>query len=148
MNRKLNEENISIHRIQIEGVHLHLTKKLDRMRKQLTGEYLLERKLENFKSKNLQLADSFDHSLCHIIQHTTQLENCINRTLNIIVDLCKILTHMNGVSSPIPETRFAQLHKQPNFFPLLPAEFISLYLDLELEENTNSAVKDLKYGIV
>ena len=136
LNRKLNEENISIHRIQIEGVHLRLTKKLDRMRKRLMGEYLLERKLQNLKYKNPRVADLFEHSLCHIFQHTTQLENCVNRTLNIIVDMCKILTHMNGVSSLIPETRFVQLHKQPNFFPLLPAEFVSLYLDLELKENT------------
>ena len=52
LNRKLNEEIISIHRIQIEEVHLHLMKKLDRMCKRLTGEYLLERKLENLKYKN------------------------------------------------------------------------------------------------
>ena len=136
LNRKLNEENISIHRIQIEGVHLHLTKKLDRMRKQLMGKYLLEKKLENLKYKNPRMADSFDHSLCHLFQHTTQLENCVNRTLNIIVDLCKILAHMNGVSSLIPETCFVQLHKQPNLFPLLPAEFVLLYLDLELKEHT------------
>ena len=100
------------------------------------GEYLLERKLENLKYKNPHMTDLFEHSLCHIFQHTTQLENCVNRTLNIIVDLCKILAHMNGVSSLIPETCFVQLHKQPNFFPLLSAEFVSLYLDLELKENT------------
>ena len=99
------------------------------------GEYLLERKLENLKYKNPHMTDLFEHSLCHIFQHTTQLENCVNRTLNIIVDLCKILAHMNGVSSLIPETCFVQLHKQPNFFPLLSAEFVSLYLDLELKEN-------------
>ena len=33
LNRKINEGNVSIHRIQVEGVHLHLMKKLDRMRK-------------------------------------------------------------------------------------------------------------------
>ena len=33
LNRKINEGNISIHRIQVEGVHLHLTKKLERLRK-------------------------------------------------------------------------------------------------------------------
>ena len=52
LNRKINEDNIDIHRLQVEGVHLCLMKKLDRMRKRLTGEYLLERKLENLKSKN------------------------------------------------------------------------------------------------
>ena len=82
------------------------------------------------------MAESFDYSLCCIFQHTTQLENCVNRTLNVIVDLCKMLAHMNGVGSLIPETRFVQLHKQANFSPLLPAEFISQYLDLDLEENT------------
>ena len=82
------------------------------------------------------MVDSFDHSLCRIYQHTTQLENCVNRTLNVIVDLCKILAHINGSGSLIPETRFVQLHKQANFFPLLPAEFVSQYLNLELEENT------------
>ena len=63
------------------------------------------------------MVDSFDHSLCHIFQNTTQLENCANRTLNLIVDLCKILAHMNGASSLIPETHFVQLHKQANFSP-------------------------------
>ena len=66
----------------------------------------------------------------------TQLENCVNRTLNVIVDLCKILAHMNGAGSLIPETHFVQLHKEANFFPLLPAEFVTQYLDLDLEENT------------
>ena len=42
---------------------------------------------------------------------------------------------MNGVSSLIPETHFVQLHKQANFFPLLPTEFVSQYLDLDLKEN-------------
>ena len=115
LKRKINEENINIHRLQVEGVHLHLTKKLEKMRKRLTGEYLLERKLENLKSKNPCMVDSFDHSLCHIYQHTTQLENCVNRTLNVIVDLCKILAHINGSGSLIPETLFVQLHKQANF---------------------------------
>ena len=82
------------------------------------------------------MVDSFDHSLCHIFQHTTQLENCVNRTLNVIVHLCKILAHINGVSSVILETCFVQLHKQVNFFPLLPTEFVSQYLDLDLEQNT------------
>ena len=136
LNRKTNEVNICIHRLQVEGVHLCQMKKLDRMSKRLTGEYLLERKLENFKSKIPRVVDSFDHSLCHIFKHTTQLENCINRTLNIIVDLCKILAHVNVVGSPIPETHFVQLHKQANFFLLLPTEFVSQYLDLDLKENT------------
>ena len=82
------------------------------------------------------MAESFDYSLCHVFQYTTQLENCVNRMLNVIVDLCKMLAHMNGVGSLIPETHFVQLHKQANFFPLLPAEFVSQYLDLELKENT------------
>ena len=82
------------------------------------------------------MVDSFDHSLCHIYQYTTQLENCVNRTLNVIVDLCKILAHINGSGSLIPETCFVQLHKQANFFPLLPTEFVSRYLNLELKENT------------
>ena len=82
------------------------------------------------------MVESIDCSLCRIFQHTTQLENCVNRTLNVIVDLCKMLAHMNGVGSLIPETHFVQLHKQANSLPLLPAEFISQYLDLELEENT------------
>ena len=43
---------------------------------------------------------------------------------------------MNGAGSLIPETHIVQLHKQANFFPLLPAEFVTQYLDLDLEENT------------
>ena len=49
LNRKINEEKICIHRLQVEGVQIHLMKKLDRIRKRLTGEYFLERKLENLK---------------------------------------------------------------------------------------------------
>ena len=87
------------------------------------------------------MVDSFDHSLCHIFQHMTQLENCVNRALNVIVDLCKILAHMNGAGSLIPETHFVQLHKQANFPPLLPTEFVFPYLDLDLKENTQFCSK-------
>ena len=109
----------------MEGVHLCLMKKLEKMRKQLTGELATGEKIGKFEIENPHMVDSSDHSLCHIYQHTTQLENCVNRTLNVIVDLCKILAHINGSDSLIPETRFVQLHKQANFFPLLPTEFVS-----------------------
>ena len=33
LKRKINEENINIHRLQVEGVHLCLVKKLEKMRK-------------------------------------------------------------------------------------------------------------------
>ena len=76
LNRKINEGNVSIHKIQVEGIHLHLTQKLERLRKQLTDEYLLERKLENLKSNNPHMAESLTSSLCHIFQHTTVGELC------------------------------------------------------------------------
>ena len=60
----------------------------------------------------------------------------MNRTLNVIFDITKTIAYINGIDSLVPDSKFVHLHKQANYFPLLPSEYISNYIDLEDEANT------------
>ena len=60
-----------------------------------------------------------------------QIENCVNRTLNVIFDITKTIAYMKGIASLVPDSKFVCLNKQANHFPLLPSEYISKYIDLE-----------------
>ena len=43
---------------------------------------------------------------------------------------------MKGIDSLVPDSKFVHLHKQANCFPLLPSVYVSNYIDLENEVNT------------
>ena len=60
----------------------------------------------------------------------------MNRTLNVIFDITKTIAYINGIDSLVPDSKFVHLHKQANYFPLLPSEYVSNYIDLEDEANT------------
>ena len=51
------------------------------MRTRLTGDFFIEQWLEKMKERNLDHKDAFEHMLSLIFQNTTQIENCISRTL-------------------------------------------------------------------
>ena len=53
---------------------------------------------------------------------------------------------MKGTDSLTPDSKFVCLHKQANYFPLLPSEYVSNYVDLEDESNTQIC-RDQKFGI-
>ena len=65
-----------------------------------------------------------------------QIENCVNRTLSVIFDITKTIVYMKGIDSLVPDSKFVHLHKQTNYFPLLPSEYVSNYIDLGDEANT------------
>ena len=35
-----------------------------------------------------------------------QIENCVNRTLNVIFDITKTIANMNGIDSLVPDSKF------------------------------------------
>ena len=80
--------------------------------------------------------DRLDFHISHIFKNTTQLENCMNHTLQLNVDICSILGQLNGSSCCIAEHKYLKLHQQPNFFGLLPSEYVSRHMNLESEPNT------------
>ena len=67
---------------------------------------------------------------------STELENCVNRSLNVNLDTCKLLSCLNGTVHLCPETKYVNMHLQGNYYSLLPSEYVSIYMDLENEENT------------
>ena len=106
------------------------------MRKRLTAEYLLEKKLESIRDKNPKRENALNYPLARIYDNTMQIENCVNRTLNVIFGIAKTIAYMKGIGSLVPDSKFVHLHKQENYFPLLPSEYVSKYIDLEDESNT------------
>ena len=65
-----------------------------------------------------------------------QIENCVNRALNVIFDITKTIAYVKEIDSLVPDSEFVHLHKLANYFPLLPSEYVSNYVDLEDEANT------------
>ena len=106
------------------------------MRTCLTGEYFVEQKLEKMKDHNPDKVDRFDFHISHIFKNTTQIENCVSCILQLNVDICSILGQLNGSSCCVAENKCVKLHKQPNFFGLLPSEYVLHHMNLEIEPNT------------
>ena len=96
----------------------------------------MEQKLEKLKDRNPDKVDRFDFHISHIFKNTTQIENCVSCTLQLNVDICSILGQLNGSSYCVAENKYVKLHKQPNFFGLLPSEYVSCHMNLEIEPNT------------
>ena len=62
-------------------------------------------------------------------------ENCLSRTLATNVEIFQLLAEMRGSKFGVHETKFVKLHKQPNYFALLPSEYLSKHIDLWKAEN-------------
>ena len=71
-----------------------LTKRLEQMRKRLTGEFLVEQCIDKMKERNPDQKDAFEYMLGLIFKNTTQIENCISRALETNLDICHILAEM------------------------------------------------------
>ena len=87
------------------------------------------------KEMNPDYKDAFEHMLSLIFQNTTQIDNCVSRTLGTNMEICKLLTDMRGSKCWVHNTKFVQLHKQLNYFALLPLEYLSKHIDLRKPEN-------------
>ena len=105
------------------------------MRTRLTGDFLIEQYLEKMKERNSDCKDAFEHMLSLIFWNTIQIENCVSRTLATNMDTCHLLAEMRGLKCGVNDTKFVKLHKQPNYFGLLPSEYVSKYIDLRKPEN-------------
>ena len=105
------------------------------MRTRLTGGFLIEQHLEKMKERNSDHKDAFEHMLSLIFQNTTQIENCVSRTLATHMDICNLLAEMRGSKCGVNDTKFVKLHKQPNYFGLLPSEYVSKHIDLRKPEH-------------
>ena len=123
----VDSSSIHVHSIRLQNVLSRLTKKLGAMRKRLTGKYLLEKKLKAIRDKNPKRENALNYPLARICDNITQIENCVNRTLNVIFDITKTIACINGIDSLVPDSKFVHLHKQANYFPLLPSEYVSNY---------------------
>ena len=122
--------------LQLENVLQRMFHHCKNMRKRLTGAYFLEKKIEKMQDSNPNKKDSYQWSLGHIYTLSTELENCVNRALNINLDICREMICINRNLHCFSDSKFVQLHKQSNFFGLLPSEYVLQHMDLELEHQT------------
>ena len=105
------------------------------MSTRLTRDFLMKQWLEKMKERNLDHKDAFEHMLSLIFWNTTQIENCISRTLDTNMEICQLLADMRGSKCCVHDTKFIKLHEQPNYFALLPSEYLSKHVDLQKPEN-------------
>ena len=129
------EENIGTHTYKFKRLLFRFTKRLQKMRTRLTGDFLMEQCLEKMKELNPNHKDAFEYMLSLIFRNTTQIENCASRTLAANFDICHLLAEMRGSKCCVNGTKFVKLHKQPNYFGLLPSEYLSKHIDLWKPEN-------------
>ena len=132
---------VNINNQLVQSTHLkrllwRFTKCLQQMRTCLTGEYFAEQKLEKLKDCNPDKVDMSYFHISHIFKNTTQIENCVSCTFQLNVDTCSILGQLNGSSCCVAENKYVKLHKQSNFFGLLPSQYVSCHMNLEIEPNT------------
>ena len=66
------------------------------METRLTGDFLIEQHLGKMKERNPDCKDAFEHMLSLIFQNTTQIENCVSRTLAANMDICHLLAEIRG----------------------------------------------------
>ena len=67
ISKLIDSSSIHVHSIRLQNVHSRLTKKLAAMRKRLTGEYLLEKKLESIQDKNPKRENALNYPLVRIM---------------------------------------------------------------------------------
>ena len=134
--RSVTEINTNVQILKYERLLLRLTKRLEQLRNRMTGSFLLEQKLEKMKVRNPDRSDSFEYSLKFIYKNVIEMENCCDRGLSSNLDICRVLAELHGSSCCVPHTMFVQLHTQPNYFHLLPYEYVKHNIDFRKEENT------------
>ena len=88
------------------------------------------------RDKNPNRKNAFQYALGKIYTISTEVENCVNRAINVNLDSCKLLAHLNGTVHLCSETKYVNMHLQGNYSSLLPSEYVSLHMDLEANENT------------
>ena len=143
---RITENNLGTQRYKIKRLLFRFMKRLQQMRTRLTGDFLIEQHMEKMKERNPDHKDAFEHMLSLIFWNTTQIENCVSRTLATNMDICHLLAEMRGSKCCVNDTKFVKLHKQPNYFGLLPSEYVSKHIDLWKRENTSTVCSTVIYG--
>ena len=110
--------------LKFEHLLLRLTKRIEQLRNRLTVSFLLEQKLEKMKERNPDRLDGFEYSLKFIYKNVIEMESCCDMALNKNLNTCRVMAGLHGASCCVPHTIFVQLHKQPNFFHLLPYKYV------------------------
>ena len=124
LQQPVTDENQSNQILKCECLLLRLTKRIEQLRNRLTGSFLLEQKLEKMKERNPDRSDGFEYSLKFIYKNVIEMESCCDRALNTNLNTCRVMAGLCGSSCCVPQSMFVQLHKQPNFFHLLPYEYV------------------------
>ena len=124
LQQPVTDENQSNQILKCEHLLLRLTKRIEQLRNRLTGSFLLEQKLEKMKERNLDRSDGFEYSLKFIYKNVIEMESCCDRALNTNLNTCRVMTGLHGSSCCVHQSMFLQLRKQPNFFHLLPYEYV------------------------
>ena len=132
---KITPQNLHMQKFKMKRLLFRLTKRLEQMRRRLTGEFLVEQRIDKMKERNPDWKDAFEYMLGLIFKNTTQKEHCISRALNTNLDIYHVLVEMRQSKCCVPETKFMKLHKQPNYFALLPTEYLSKYINMTNFEN-------------
>ena len=78
---QITEDNIPSQRYKIKWLLFQLTKRSKQMWIRLTEDFFIKQQLEKMKERNLDRKDAFEHMLSLIFWNTTQIENCVSRTL-------------------------------------------------------------------
>ena len=103
---------VELRYLQLENVLQRMSHCCETIRKRLTRAYFLEKKIEKMHDSNPNKKDSYQWSLGRIYTLSTELENCINRALNINLDISKEMAHINTNLHCFSDSKFVQLYKQ------------------------------------
>ena len=82
-------------------------------------------KLQGLKS--LQ-ENAMEYALGKIYTLSTELENCVNCVVNVNLDTCKLICHLNGTVYLCLDMKYVNMHIQGNYASLLPSEYVYIWI--------------------
>ena len=130
------EITLELKYLKLANVLLRMSHHCEHMRKRLTGAYFLEKNWRKWGTTTPTEKIHINGLWGHIYTISTELENYVNRAINVNLDVCKELARIQLNSNLLSDSRFVKLHKQSNYFGLLPSKYVSQHMDLEHKDNT------------
>ena len=85
----------------------------------------------HLKENNPDKKNNYEYALSFIVANTYKLQSCTCRALQYNLHLCQLLTNLNDVPHWVSEMQHVFLHKQPNYFSLLPPQHLSHFPNLD-----------------
>ena len=105
--------------------------RLKKLHKRQFGQHVLEQKLMCLKENNHDKKNNYEYALSFIVANTYKLQSCTRHALQYNLHLCQLLANLNDVPHWVSEMQHVFLHKQPNYFSLLPPQHLSHFLNLD-----------------